>query len=267
MKEQVQVAWGEKLLVFRQKGGYRQGELADALSFIRLPPELSDSTSPIGDNIIVQNYELSRFEQGHRCPRPRRRHLALIYGLVHLGCIESIEEDAFPDTPMLVTCRVLSYRTFQEYLAACHLSTQRDFVQQAQALAAKHQSWHEVILLAVGYLVHCSDTIERPLLFIGELCPEQAPALNEELAWQKIWLAGKAFVEIGIERTEALQHGRALIERLRSHLTTLITHDLHVCHWLSTSWGDRNATARLRRDGGQCSTQRDRPDCQRCLDW
>lgn len=48
------------------------------------------------------------------------------------------------------------HRTFQEYLAACHLSSQRDFVQQAQALAAKHQSWHEVILLAVGYLVHCA---------------------------------------------------------------------------------------------------------------
>jgi hypothetical protein len=78
VKEQGRQAWGEKLLIFRQRGGYRQGELADALSFIRLPPALSDSASPLGDNINLQNYELSRFEQGHRCPRPRSRHLALI---------------------------------------------------------------------------------------------------------------------------------------------------------------------------------------------
>lgn len=695
MKEQTRQAWGEKLLSFRQRGGYRQGELADALSFIRLPPALSDSASPLGDNITLQNYELSRFEQGHRCPRPRNRHLTLIYGLVHLGCIETAEEadewlaladqralnaeeralifgqrkaelqappaatitrlelemdtrqlrafdaahrtgylnrilhqyeylplqgmsfenrgltlnstqriglldvyidldttaknetvdqknrrrlqplavlqalirstrmvllgapgsgkstfinylayclashhlhpdagwllhhlpnwpepwqtllpipvslrevavwiqaeqitqrnsrllldylqswlhqrildefyfvlkdrlrrgqalllldgldeipddeplrrqlkemiadlaDAFPDTPMLVTCRVLSYRashwqlddqswpvfeladlgdaqirhfiadwygllatmqvvnpidalseklqqavfrpdllrlarnpllltvmalvhthkgqlpdarsllyeavvelllwrweaiklknpdgsettwrqllrsvrltdavmkqtlwelafqshsrvhssadreltadisesellatlrelhpsrsldwaerlvqiiqvragllvekspklfgfphrTFQEYLAACHLSTQRDFVQQALILAERQQTWHEVILLAIGYLVHCTDAIERPLLLIGELCPDQAPAPSDELAWQKIWLAGKALIEVGVARAEPLHQGRALIERLRKHLTTVITREL-----------------------------------------
>ena len=693
MKEQTRQAWGEKLLVFRQRGGYRQGELADALSFIRLPAALSESTSPLGDNITLQNYELSRFEQGHRCPRPRRRHLALIYGLVHLGCIETAEEadewlgladqralnaeerslifgqrkaelqtppplarleleidtrqlrafdaahrtsylnrllhqyeylplqgmtfenrslplnhnqriglldvyidldttaksevvdqknrtrlqplpvlqalirstrmvllgapgsgkstfvnylayclashhlhpdagwllhhlpawpeswqtllpipvslrevavwiqteqitqrnsrllldylqswlhqrildefyfvlkdrlrrgqalllldgldeipddeplrrqlkemisdlaDAFPEAPMLVTCRVLSYRTshwqlddqlwpvfeladlgdaqirhfiadwygllatmqvmntidglseklqqavfrpdllrlarnpllltvmalvhthkgqlpdarallfeavvelllwrweaiklknpdgsettwrqllysvrltdalmkqtlwelafqihgrvhsgadheltaditesellatlrelhpsrsldwaerlvqiiqvragllvekspklfgfphrtFQEYLAACHLSNQRDFVQQALALAEKQQTWYEVILLAIGYSVHCTDAIERPLLLIGELCPDQAPTFSDELAWQKIWLAGKALIEVGVTRTEPLHQGRALIERLRRHLTTLVTQGL-----------------------------------------
>jgi hypothetical protein len=37
VKEQTRQAWGEKLLIFRQRGGYRQGELADALSLIRLP--------------------------------------------------------------------------------------------------------------------------------------------------------------------------------------------------------------------------------------
>lgn len=118
------------------------------------------------------------------------------------------------------------HRTFQEYLAACHLSAQRDFVQQAQALADRHQTWHEVILLAIGYLVHCSDAIERPLLLVGELCPEQAPAHTDELAWQQIWLAGKALAEVGVARAEGLQQGRALSERLRRHLTTLVTHDL-----------------------------------------
>src|SRR5262249_5791654 len=92
LKAQVRQAWGEKLFAFRQRASYRQGELAEALSFIRLPAELSDPGSAIGDNIMVQNYELSRFEQGHRCPRTRQRHLALIYGLVYLRCIESPAE-------------------------------------------------------------------------------------------------------------------------------------------------------------------------------
>ncbi|MEZ4658605.1 MAG: NACHT domain-containing protein, partial [Caldilineaceae bacterium] len=122
MKEPAHQAWGQRLLTFRQRRHYRQGELADALSFIRLPGELSlanpttgdnttgDNSAGVnitgdniagdntagdnitGDNITIQNYELSRFEQGHRCPRPRRHHLALIYGLVHLECIETVVE-------------------------------------------------------------------------------------------------------------------------------------------------------------------------------
>ncbi|MEZ4708591.1 MAG: SUMF1/EgtB/PvdO family nonheme iron enzyme [Caldilineaceae bacterium] len=129
------------------------------------------------------------------------------------------------------------HRTFQEYLAACHLGMQRDFVQQAQALAERGASWYEVILLAIGYLVHCADAIERPLLLIGELCPEGAPEFAEtaphlapgsaaEIGWHKIWLAGKALLEVGLAHVEPLQQGRALMARLRRHLTTLISHDL-----------------------------------------
>ncbi|MCB0125024.1 MAG: hypothetical protein KDE58_22365, partial [Caldilineaceae bacterium] len=81
--------WGEMLRTFRERAGYRQGELADAFSFIHLPPQLVAATDNLGANITLQNYELSRYEQGHRCPRPRQRHLELIYGLVHLHCIAS----------------------------------------------------------------------------------------------------------------------------------------------------------------------------------
>ncbi|MCB0064868.1 MAG: hypothetical protein KDE19_22240, partial [Caldilineaceae bacterium] len=81
--------WGEMLRTFRERAGYRQGELADAFSFIQLPPQLSPADDDSGANITLQNYELSRFEQGHRCPRPRQRHLELIFGLVQLRCIES----------------------------------------------------------------------------------------------------------------------------------------------------------------------------------
>lgn len=131
------------------------------------------------------------------------------------------------------------HRTFQEYLAACHLATQRDFTRQALLLVEQHQRWHEVILLAIGYLAHCANSIERPLMLIGELCPEvvglQGSSLlkttvavgsSAELGWIKIWLAAKALLEVGVARAQSLYQGRALVERLRSQLTILITHDL-----------------------------------------
>ncbi|MCB0062549.1 MAG: SUMF1/EgtB/PvdO family nonheme iron enzyme [Caldilineaceae bacterium] len=129
------------------------------------------------------------------------------------------------------------HRTFQEYLAACHLATQQDFVQQALALIDLRQGWHEVILLAIGYLVHCRDAIEQPLLLLRELCPEPLPAQllstppttdgsGEGKRWQKVWLAGKALIEIGVARAESYQQGRVLIERMRHRLTYLISHDL-----------------------------------------
>lgn len=129
------------------------------------------------------------------------------------------------------------HRTFQEYLAACHLATQGDFVQQALTLAERRQGWQEVILLAIGYLVHCRDGMEQPLLLLNAFCPPFAPALptnvsssllgnSDEIGWQKIWLAGKGLLEVGAARVEAYPQGRSLVERLRRHLTTLITHDV-----------------------------------------
>lgn len=127
------------------------------------------------------------------------------------------------------------HRTFQEYLAACHLATQPNFVEQALMLVDRRQSWYEVILLAIGYQVHCCALLDSPLQLLDRLCPTAAPPLpsdttpllsNVESGWLKIWLAAKALLEIGAERATMLVQGRVLIERLRHHLTTLITHDL-----------------------------------------
>ncbi|MEZ4865874.1 MAG: SUMF1/EgtB/PvdO family nonheme iron enzyme [Caldilineaceae bacterium] len=117
------------------------------------------------------------------------------------------------------------HRTFQEYLAGCHLAADRDFVEVATTLAEDPASWGEAILLAIGYLVHHLASLAQPLLLVGELCPEQTPAPQDEHSWQKIWLAGRAVLEVGPAQLARLQQGRTLLERLRSRLTTLISQD------------------------------------------
>src|SRR5207248_1216956 len=55
------------------------------------------------------------------------------------------------------------HRTFQEYLAGCYLSNQPQFIERTLELAQQPAFWREVILLAVGRLIHLSGDLDRPL--------------------------------------------------------------------------------------------------------
>ena len=110
------------------------------------------------------------------------------------------------------------HRTFQEYLAACHLSRQPDFTEQAEALAAEGTSWWVVILLAVGQLVHGNKDIDKPLMLVRELCPPEAPPEKDAAAWRKIWLAGACLQEIGLKRSQRREMGQELLPQLQIRL-------------------------------------------------
>jgi formylglycine-generating enzyme required for sulfatase activity len=118
------------------------------------------------------------------------------------------------------------HRTFQEHLAACHLSTRPNFTEAALELAQAGAYWREVLLLAVGRLVH-SGNIEPPLFFIGELCPNSATAIepDDAVAWRNVWLAGECLVEVGLIRAGRHRTGKELTERVRHQLTALITEE------------------------------------------
>lgn len=76
--------WGETFKQFRLRAGYAsQGELADALSHLEMT---SDAT------LVLSASQISRWESGQRCPSRREQHLALIEGLVKLGCISTPQE-------------------------------------------------------------------------------------------------------------------------------------------------------------------------------
>ena len=86
------------------------------------------------------------------------------------------------------------HRTFQEYLAGAHLSSQADFAKQAVALLDDGPFWRQVILLAVGRLVYLSGDTDKPLALVGELCP--VTTADDESAWRRVWLAGEVLAEI-----------------------------------------------------------------------
>lgn len=97
------------------------------------------------------------------------------------------------------------HRTFQEYLAGCYLSTQPDFPQRAAKLLEDADLWREVVLLAVGRLVHIAQDTSRPLALVAELCPQETPP--DDAKWRAAWLAGEVLLETGVDRVGRSKQG------------------------------------------------------------
>ena len=112
------------------------------------------------------------------------------------------------------------HRTFQEYLAGAYLSVQGDFARQASHLATEGAFWREVVLLAVGKLVHVSGEIDKPRALLEELCPVQTVETN--VSGRHAWLAGDALLEMGRHRLRDSAAGRDLDARVRQRLVALL---------------------------------------------
>ncbi len=112
------------------------------------------------------------------------------------------------------------HRTFQEYLAGAHLTGQLDFPTRAAGLVAEGAFWREVILLAVGRLVHLVGNMAHPLALVAELCPTKVE--DSALAWRKVWLAGDVLLETGLNRVQDSQQGRDLLDRVQGRLAGLL---------------------------------------------
>jgi len=112
------------------------------------------------------------------------------------------------------------HRTFQEYLAGAYLAAQSDFATQAAHLATAGALWREVILLAVGRLIHLGGDTAKPLALVAELCPAQA--VDTDIAWRQAWLAGDVLLEIGRSRRRGSQQAHDLDERVRWRLVELL---------------------------------------------
>ncbi len=112
------------------------------------------------------------------------------------------------------------HRTLQEYLACVHLTSEGDFVQRVMPLTDDIPRWREVILLAVGYLLHRHGDISRPLALGNELCPIRLQ--DVEPAWRQAWLAGEVLAELG-SRTADRQTGQELLVRVCDRLQALVS--------------------------------------------
>ncbi|MCG6862373.1 MAG: NACHT domain-containing protein, partial [Chromatiaceae bacterium] len=116
----------------------------------------------------------------------------------------------------------LSYfhRSFHEYLAGARLAHHLDFPERAAALVEEGSVWDEVILFAVGFLVHNQREVERPLSLAHRLCPSQVP--SDDLGWRKVWMSGEVLLEIGLSRVCDNKRRAGFLKLVRSRLAAIV---------------------------------------------
>jgi len=117
------------------------------------------------------------------------------------------------------------HRSFQEYLAACHLArTEREFAVRLRDLVAEDAAWwREVFLLGVGKkrqggLGDAVNVINTLL----PLEPEQVDRITDA-HWRAAALAGQAALELKLPAEACTQpHCRAIVERAQRWLERLV---------------------------------------------
>jgi formylglycine-generating enzyme required for sulfatase activity len=114
------------------------------------------------------------------------------------------------------------HRTFQEYLAACHLASDRRPGERARELAQQGDYWREVLNLATGTLVFNQNNREKALDAIAYLLPATPPSGDDVAGWRRVWLAGEMADVVGQEATERDNTGREFLPRLREQLAALV---------------------------------------------
>ncbi|MCA9925732.1 MAG: SUMF1/EgtB/PvdO family nonheme iron enzyme [Anaerolineales bacterium] len=114
------------------------------------------------------------------------------------------------------------HRTFQEYLAACHLASQRRFGREAAKLAAQGDMWREVLNLAAGTLVFNQNNREKALDGIEQMMPRRVPQPDDSAGWYRVWLAAEMMLVVGREAAERDEVGQELLPRLREQLVALL---------------------------------------------
>ncbi|WP_420628289.1 SUMF1/EgtB/PvdO family nonheme iron enzyme [Candidatus Leptofilum sp.] len=114
------------------------------------------------------------------------------------------------------------HRTFQEYLAACHLASLRRFGRQAAKLAAESDSWREVLNLAAGTLIFNQKNREKAVDGIDIVCPNMLPDGNDAISWQQVWLAGEMAAVVGKNALQMDDVGQELLPRLQEMLAALL---------------------------------------------
>lgn len=120
------------------------------------------------------------------------------------------------------------HRTFQEYLAACHLFGQSTFPKELVKLArAEPQRWREAVLLAAGRAMSANS---QALVWqlVQALCPQPLPpdpAAVGEPDWWGAFLAGRVLWDVGLFQVEdEEEHLQAVLHRVRAWLVALLAH-------------------------------------------
>ena len=115
------------------------------------------------------------------------------------------------------------HRTFQEYLAACYLASDRRPGKRAAELARQGDYWREVLNLAAGTLVFNQNNREKALDAIAQMLPKATPAADDVAGWRCVWLAGEMAETVGREAAERDEIGRDLLPQVCNQLAALVS--------------------------------------------
>jgi formylglycine-generating enzyme required for sulfatase activity len=116
------------------------------------------------------------------------------------------------------------HRSFQEYLAALHLTKDKNFADKALALLDETGYWREVIKWAAGRVTHVDDVVEwKGFALLKKLCPNSSPPAP--LPWHRVWLAGEALLEMSLAKVTQFDDGPELVTRIRGLLKQLLAQE------------------------------------------
>ena len=116
------------------------------------------------------------------------------------------------------------HRTFQEFLAACHLAGHPDFPVEAARLAREDlDRWRVVYVLAAGHAAR-THRLGSALSAVNALCPKPCVPGEEvgDAAWRVAVLAGEALLEIGLVGVRRELVGQAVLKRTQDWLAALL---------------------------------------------
>jgi formylglycine-generating enzyme required for sulfatase activity len=139
--------------------------------------------------------------------------------------IEFLRDRAGLLEPRGVGIYAFPHRTFQEYLAACHLTERDDFPNNiADLLRADSNRWREVTLLAGSKAVR--GAVPYAWLLTDALCPEAPPHQKQadESGYWGALLTAQVLTESRSLRSTITERNRPKVEHIRQWLVRALRH-------------------------------------------
>ncbi|MCA9995346.1 MAG: SUMF1/EgtB/PvdO family nonheme iron enzyme [Anaerolineales bacterium] len=116
------------------------------------------------------------------------------------------------------------HRTFQEYLAACHLAfVGRGLGRRAAELAAEGDTWREVLNLVAGTLTFNGKKSGDVMDVVEKMLPNSVPAVDDVAAWRRVWLGAEMALVPGVDFMQQDEVGQEILPWLQTLLAALVT--------------------------------------------
>ncbi len=111
------------------------------------------------------------------------------------------------------------HRTFQEFLAGCHITDDMNYLDLFGEKARAGANWRQVLLLATGHWLFNRMDNNAPLLVAQELLTAEPHTVED---WRAVWLAGEMLLLMDLTMLQQRNVGRRVLEDARRRLVELI---------------------------------------------